>query len=101
MPTSRDGLSGGHSVVFSPDIRSCTRLPVPTFVRLRQPPWFVRRCTMFPFAPTLVVVIVHLFRYRLFSSTGHKEICTPLKYSLLPWRDTFAQRRELSNPIWT
>ena len=56
MPTSRDGLSGGHSVVSSADICSCTRLPVPTFVRLRQPRWFVRRCALFPFAPTLATV---------------------------------------------
>ena len=80
---------------------SCIRLTVPTFVRLRQPCWFVRRCISFPFMPTLAVVIVHLFRYRLATSTGHNERCPPLKYSLLPWRGTFAQRRALSNPVST
>ena len=62
---------------------------------------FVRLCTSFPFVLTLAVVIIHLFRYRLVTSTGNKERYPPLKYSLLPWRGTFAQRRALSNPILT
>ena len=67
MPTSCDGLSGGHSVVPGRDTCSCIRLSVPTFVRLRQPRWFVRRCTSVPSMPTFALVIVHLFRYRLVS----------------------------------
>ena len=101
MPPSRNGLSGGHSVVPCRVTCSYIRLSVPTFVRLRQSRWFVRRCTSFPFVPTLAVVIVHLFRYRLVTSTRHNERCPPLKYLLLPWRVTFAQRRALSNTIST
>ena len=101
MPSSRNGLSGGHSVVPCRVTCSCIRLTVPIFVRLRQPRWFVRRCISFLLVPTLAVVIVHLFRYRLAASTGHNERCPPLKYSLLPWRGTFAQHRALSNPIST
>ena len=101
MPSSRNVLSGWHSVVPCSVTCSCIRLSVPTFVRLRQPRWFVRRCISLPFVPTLAVVIVLLFRYRLVTSIGHNERCPPLKYSLLPWRGTFAQRRAISNPIST
>ena len=101
MHTSRNGLSGGHSVMPCRVTCSCIRLSVPTFVRPRQPRWFVHRCISCPFVPTLAVVIVHLFRYRLVTSTCHNERCPPLKYSLLPWRGTFAQHRALSNLIST
>lgn len=101
MPSSRDGLSGVHSVVPCRDTCSCIGLPVPIFVRLRQPRCFVRRCISFPYASTLATMTLTISGTVLLRHPATKKGAPPLKYLLLPWRGTFAQRRALSNPILT